>query len=189
MESKFLDRIANAFNVEIPPAESMDGYLDKILPVIRPQSEDLREEKFYVGRHWVEVRDDEEFHELIFHVFNEDNEYIKSTDGEVWFGKWRYLGNKLIFGKLDPDDEDPTGEAFELAFLDPEFFIMKKLNSPLKFEPNKKYFVLVTEPLARRIEWKDLMHMLFDKYRNNSNFYIMIVLIVLLICAIVLALS
>lgn len=189
MENKLIDRIANTFNVELPQAESMDEFLDLLLPKIRHLGEDLREEKFYVGRHWIEIRDDEDFHELVLHVFNPEEEYILSTDGEVWFGKWRYLGNKLIFGKLDPDEDDPTGEAFELAFMDPEFMILKKLSNPLKLLLNRKYFVLVAEPLARRMEWRELMELLFNKYRNNSSFYITVVLIVLLIVAIIMALS
>jgi hypothetical protein len=189
LESKWLDIVANAFNSEVPHADAMDDLIDKMIPLIRPHSEDLREVQFYVGKHWVEVRDDENFHELILHIFNADEEYLLSDDGAVWFGKWRFLANKLIFGKLDPDEEDPTGEAFELVFLDPEFFILKKLSNPLKFENNRKYFVLAAEHLARKLEWFELMQYLFNKYRNNNNFLIVIVLVVLLIFAIVMALS
>lgn len=189
MESKWLDKVANAFNSEVPHAESMDDLIDKMIPLIRPHSEDLRETQFYVGKHWVEVRDDEQFHELNFHLFNPEDEYIKSEDGQVYLNKWRFLANKLIFGKLDPDEEDPTGEAFELVFLDPEFFILKKLNNPLKFTQNRKYFVLAAEHLARKLEWYELMQYLFNKYRNNNNFLIVIVLVVLLIFTIVMSLS
>ncbi len=180
MDNKFLDKIADSFNTELPPAESMDEYLDKIIPVIRRWSEDLREENFYVGNHWIEMRDDESFHEMVFHIFNEEQEYINSIDGEVSISEWRYMGNKLMIG----GDE---GEIYELAFMDQDFFILKKLSNPKAL--SRRYFVLVKESIARKLEWREALELLFNKYKNNNSFYWTMAVIVLLIIAIIIVLS
>lgn len=193
MESKLLDRITKSLSSEVPVADSMDAMLDKIIPAIRPWSEDLREMNNYVGRHWIELRDDETFHELVLHVFNPEGEYLKSSDGELTLGRWRFLLNKLVFGPRvavtddDTDVDEGVGEVFELAFLDKEFFILRRYGNPRKFE--RRYFVLVFEPIARKVEWREAMELLYNKYRNNNSFYITMTFIVLLIVVIVILLS
>jgi len=193
VETKFLDRITKSLNSEPPMADSMDEMLDKIIPMIRPWSEDLRELGNYLGRHWIELRDDETFHELVLHIFNDEGEYLKSTDGELTLGRWRFMGNKLAFGPRvevtdhETDVEEGAGQVFELAFLDKEFFILRRYGNPRKFE--RRYFVLVIEPIARKVEWREAMDHLYNKYRNNNSFYITMSVIVLLIVLIVMLLS
>ncbi|GJM34306.1 MAG: hypothetical protein DHS20C18_33070 [Saprospiraceae bacterium] len=180
MENKLLDKIANSFNTDLPEADSMDEYLDKIIPVVRRWSEDLREENFYVGNHWIELRDDDSFHELVLHIFNPEQEYIKSVNGKMINGEWRHLGNKLLI----THDE---GEVYELAFMDPEFFILKKHSNPNVMD--RRYFVLVKESIARKLEWREALELLFNKYKNNNSFYLTLAVIVLLIIAIIMVLS
>ncbi|NUN99643.1 MAG: hypothetical protein HUU01_03395 [Saprospiraceae bacterium] len=191
METKLLDRITKSLNTEPPIANSLDEALDRIIPLIRPWSEDLRELGNYLGRHWIELRDDETFHELVLHIFNEEGEYLKSTDGELTLGRWRFMVNKLFVGPRvaveDSEIDEGTGQVFELAFLDREFFILRRYGNPRKFE--RRYFVLVIEPIARKVEWREAMDFLYNKYRNNNSFYITITFIVLLIVLIVLLLS
>ncbi|KAA3621491.1 MAG: hypothetical protein DWQ02_27620 [Bacteroidetes bacterium] len=182
MDNKIVDNIADAFNSELPPAESMDEYLDKIIPQIRSNSEDLREEEYYVGKHWIEFRDADDFHEITMHIFNPEGEYIQSIDGNFKTGEWRFLENKLIFGF-----EGSKGEIFELAFLDGEFFILKKHGNPKAME--RRYFVLVKESVARKVEWREALEMMYNKYKNSSSFYITVAVIILLIVAIFVALS
>ena len=182
MDNKIVDNIADAFNSDLPPADSMDEYLDKIIPQVRSNSEDLREEQFYVGKHWIEFRDADDFHQVTMHIFNPDGEYIRSVDGNYQIGEWRYLENKLIFGF-----QGIQGEIYELAFLDGEFFILKKHGNPKAMK--RRYFVLVKEKLARRVEWREALEMLFNKYKNSNSFYITVAVIILLIIAIFVALS
>lgn len=195
VENKLFDQIAEALNPQIPEAEDLTGYLDQIVPLIRGSSEDLREEEFYVNRPWVEVQDNENFHELVFHFFSPqpghedivDREYLKTVDGQVWSGKYRYVGNKMFID----DDHYDSSRVYELAFLDDEFFILQLLANPRKFTAggDAKYFIMVSERLGRRLEWRELMEHLFRKYQNNNNFYIMLTMIVILIIAIMLVLS
>ncbi len=179
---KFLDNIADLFNQEMPVASDLDGYLDKVIKLIKHDSEDLREEKFYVGKHLVEVRDDDDFHEIVLRIFNPEEEYLLSIDGDLVCGSWRYIQNKMIFGQKDCD-----GEIFESAFIDDEFLILKKLGNPKAME--RKYLFLVKESIARKMEWREAVEHLFNKHQDNNNFFILTSVIVLLIILLVFMLS
>lgn len=169
MESKFLDRIGQTFRVEMPQADTLDAYLDKLLPVVRSWSEDLWEEQFYLNRPWMEKKDDDRFHKAVLHFFNPDGEYLKSVDGDVETGSWRYMraGNKFLI-----TDSDGNSELYDHAFLDGQFFILKKHGDHARMG-QRKYFVMVVEGLGR-YEWRDLMELLFKKSQSNISFYILI---------------
>jgi hypothetical protein len=184
VENKFLDKVSRSLSSEMPEGENMDQYLDIILKAVRGLGEDLREQKFYLNKPWLEVRDDEAFHDAILHFFNEDNEYLRSVNGDVASGSWRYLdsSNKLLVSLGDDH------ELYDLAFLDPEFFILTKHGDQQRFK-KAKYFVMLFEPVGRRLEWRDAMEKLFNKYRNSNTFYITLALIVLFIIILVALLS
>lgn len=186
MENRWLDRIAESFNTPFPEAETLEEYLDQILPLVRGDSEDLREEEFYTNKPWVEVQDNENFHELVFHFFSPkpaeegvDREYLRTVDGKVWQGKWRYVGNKIFIGDAAYEDT----KVYELAFLDSDFMVMKLLANPKKFVGGDevKYFVLTVEKLGRRMEWYDLMRYLFEKYQSNNLIYYVIAIFIAII--------
>lgn len=182
MDNKIVDDIANTFNRDLPSEETMDQYLAKIIPQIRNHSEDLREEKFYVGKSWIEIRDQDDFHEKVLHIFNPEGEYLISVDGNYVCGSWRPLGSKLILGLKDCE-----GEIFELAFMDSQFLILKKHANPKTLE--RKYFVMLIEPLARKLEWKEAMDYLFSKYQDSNSSYVIILVIIVLIVLIFMVLS
>ena len=181
LENKLLDNLSRSFEVDLPQASDMDTYLDKILPIVRPLSEDLRETKFYLNKGWLEFRDDEKWHDTVLHFFNKDGEYLISNNGNLSGGNWRFMrpSNKFILN---------NSELFELAFLDEQFFILRK-HGDQKRLGKRKYFVLIHEPIGKRLEWRDAMELLFNKYRNNNNWLIIILIIVLLLIGIVFLLS
>jgi hypothetical protein len=176
LEGKLLDRLGQTFKVEMPRAETLDGYLDRLLPIVKPWSEDLREEKFYLYRPWMEKKDDDRFHKTVLHFFHPDGEYLKSVDGDVSAGTWRYLGgaNKFLIA-----DQGSDGELYDLAFLDGQFFILKKHGDQARLG-QRKYFVLVVESLGK-YEWRDLMEMLFRKSQSNISFYVLIAIAVVIV--------
>ncbi|HMQ59272.1 MAG TPA: hypothetical protein PKE06_01325 [Flavilitoribacter sp.] len=192
MEGKFLDRIAETFNPEAPDGQTLDQVMDKVTGAVKAHSEDLREEHFYLKKHWVELRDDPGFHELTFHVFNPEGEYLRFTDGQFFLGQWRYTGNKLMVGKK-VNEEDDTYEArvYELAYMDDEFFVMKVLANPNKLvkEKESKYFFLVKEAYGRKYDWYEATQLLFRKHQNNNQFFILVAIIVLLLIALIVLLS
>ncbi len=178
MQGRLLDKIAKPFNVEMPERETLTSTLDVLLPQIRQHSEDLREEHFFLERHWIEVRDDETFHEVVLHVFHDGGEYVTSTDGQMDCGQWQHLGNKFVLGS-----STCSGTLYNLAFLDGEFFILQRHGNARSFD--QKYLVLVHEPIARRMELNEALEYLYDKYRNTNSFFITVAIVVLLIVVLV----
>lgn len=183
MQSRLLDRIAKPFNVEMPEHQTLDDLLDNILPQIRQHSEDLNEQRFYLGKHWIDVRDDEDFHDIIMHIFNDEGEHVNVKDGEMECGGWRLMGgNKIMFG-----DSTCEGVVYNLAFLDDDFFVLHRHGNTRKFE--HKYLFLVREPIATRMVWHEAVEYLYDKYRNSNSFFVTVAIIMMLIVAIIMLLS
>ncbi len=185
MEIKILDKVLQPLRQTLPEAQSIDEYLDKqILPRVRPWSEDLREEKFYLNKSWLEFRDDVNFHKTVLHFFNTGGEYLKSEDGEISCGKWRYLKDSNKFLVLEKDCE---GELFDLAFLDDDFFVLRK-HGDQKRLGKKAYFFMIHEPLGKKTDWREAMELLFDKAGRSIGFYVLLFIALLLLVSIMLLL-
>lgn len=175
-----IDKLARTFNVELPVRANMTEYLNVILPEIRQWSEDLREEEFWLERGWMEMRDQDDFHEAVLHFFNQKGEYMQSVDGNVSKGKWRYIeaSNKLLLER--GGGNTGKSELFDLAYLDEYFFILRKHGDQTR-KGNAKYFVMAYEPIAASLEWRDAMELLFNKYRESSSFYKNVLIVVAII--------
>jgi hypothetical protein len=145
----------------------------------------LWEDEAYENYPWLEVSDDDGFHKTILHFFNSGGEYLRSTEGNVKGGSWRFLeeANKLLLefgGKT---------ELYELAFLAPKrFFILRKHGNPEKFN-QRKYLKMVYEPVGRGLEWRDAMELLFNTYRNNNSWFRNLLIIMLLVIVVIVLLS
>lgn len=186
--SNLVDALFRSSSVELPVLETMDQYLDFIIPKIKPYGEDLAEQAYYVGSPWMEIQDREDFHESILHFFNEGGEYMVSVDGNVYSGAWTLVenSNKIIW-------ERPVGgasqrELYELGFMNADFFILKKHGNQQR-KGFKKYFILGREGKVAGLEWKEVMELMFNNYRSESPSITMWVIIVLLLMAIVLIFS
>ncbi len=168
--------------------DSMDAYLDWLIPKIRPLGEDLHEQKHYVNRPWLEFQDNDRFHDVVLHFFNEGGEYLHSVNGDVSMGQWRIMegSNKLL---IDHKDKNTEAELFDLAYMDKNFFILKKHGFQPSRGKHSTYFVLAHEPLTKNLEWRDLMELMYNTYRSNNQFYFIVALIVLLSIALILMLS
>lgn len=182
-EPKLLDLIGQAFRPELPELDDMEAYLDFILPKIRPLGEDLYEESHYVNKPWLEFQDNDAFTEIVLHFFNPEGEYLRSVNGDVSSGHWRYLesSNKMLI------DHKET-QLFDLAYMDKNFFILRKHGEQSRLR-RAKYFVMANEGVSKNLEWRDLMELLYESYRNNNRFYFMLTVIVLVIIAIIMVLS
>jgi hypothetical protein len=183
VEINLFDKMLQPLRQTLPEASSIDDYLEfKILPKVRPWSEDLREQKFYLGKSWMEFRDDVNFHKTVLHFFQPDGEYIRSEDGEISSGKWRFLAesNKFL---ITEDDKDHDGELYDLAFLDDDFFILRKHGNQRKLG-KRTFFLMLHEPLAKRTNWHEAMEILYDKANRSVGFYVLLFVAFLLVIVI-----
>ena len=172
----------------MPNQENLDDYLDMIIPMVRPWGEDLREQEFYVGRPWLEIRDGEGFHEAVLHFFNPDGEYLVSVDGNVSRGKWRYVksANKLILE--NSQGKAHTSELYNLAFMSSAFFILRK-HGDQKRKGRKKYFVMGYEPYVAGLEWREYVELLYNQYTTRQTGYKTIIVILLIVAAAIIIFS
>lgn len=177
-----LQDLFRAASPELPKdLGNLDSHLDFILPKVVPHGEDLREIKFWQNRRWREVRDEEGFHEAILHIFMNGGEYMLVLDGNIIKGTWKQLGayNTLIL------EVSGKSEMFDLRFLNGEFLVLAKHGDQAR-KGNRKYFLLVNEPLGR-LDYRNLMERMFNIWRDDSSSLWMWVLFILLLMAIVYA--
>ena len=193
VENKLTENIARNFELPLPDGATMDQQLDAILPKIKPWGEDLYETQYYVGTRWLQIQDDDHFHESILHIFfDEEAEggervYLISIDGNITKGLWKILekSNTLILEKIDDGGNSFTSELYDLAFLNKDFFILKKHGNQVR-KGGKKYFVLAREGAVRGLEWRDVMELLYNQYRNNSAYIMALVALVIVVFGILL---
>ncbi len=182
-----LDDLARAFSDELPEHignDSLDAHVDYILPHVRAYGEDLREPEFWLGKRWKEIRDNADFHESVLHIFNQPNEYLLAVDGNIMRGSWRLLTdyNTLIL------EIGGRSELFDLVFLNPDFMILRKHGDQAR-KGQRKYFVLVNEYASHGVDWRNLMELLYNVYRSDSGRYSTWLILILIVVAVVLALS
>jgi hypothetical protein len=170
MEGRFLDRIFNSFELDLPSGlETMDDFVEFIVPKVQPWSEDLREEKFYVGKRWKEIRDTDTYHETVLNMFMPGGEYLVVVDGDISKGAWRYMADTNTFIV----DYGGRSQLFDLSFLNDDFFILQKHGDQTR-KGRQKYFVYASEMMLQRkkLDWRATMEELYNVYRNSSKFSI-----------------
>jgi hypothetical protein len=172
--NKILDDIAALFNVDLPEFAKLDEYLDYIIPHIRPWGEDLSEKQYFLNKPWVHVRDDMMSQEAVTYIFRESGECTIIINGNMSAKSWKPFdgGNRFTWDK----------ELYELAYLNSDFFIIKKHG---KHSP--KYFMMVRESLSR-MDWRDLMDYMYTRYRKSQEVY-MIGLVAAVVMAVLILFS
>jgi hypothetical protein len=165
MGMRFFDTVNRELELELPEFEHFDDHLDYVLGQIYKWSEDLYEEEYYVAKRWLEVREENNFYESVLHIFNPNGEYMISIDGNIQKGAWRFLAENNTFiteilGK---------NELYDLAFLNQDFFILMKHGDQHR-KGQRKYFVMGREGVVAGLTWREVVEMLFNLYRDNSQF-------------------
>jgi hypothetical protein len=179
----FFDLIAriiyNTLRTDLPHRNTIEEYLEYILPKVKRFSEDLHEIEFYIEKQWAEVDDDVLITEKLVHIFKPEQEpgeikvkdedqgspYLLSKDGDIVKGKWSYIRSGGFIIKVLQQYE-----LYDLAFLGDDFFVLKKKRSD---GAGSKYLFLVNEKLADNHDWRELMELLFDIYRYNLAYLLM----------------
>ena len=181
MESKFLDSLFKSFSAELPELKKMDDYLDLILPEVMPWSEDLYENEYYIDTRWLEIRDSDSFHEAVLHIFRKDGEYLISIDGNISKGKWKILNDSSNAIILDIGNK---AELYDRSFLNKDFFILRKHGDQQR-KNQRKYFVMARENFVKDLEWREIMELLFTRYRNNSQVIVIATVVVIIVLIII----
>lgn len=165
---RIINDISRALSPELPrELNTMDQNLEFILPKVMPYGEDLREEQYWIGKRWKEIRDDEGFHEAILHIFNTGGEYLMSLDGNLIKGSWRKLGeyNTLII------EIAGRSELFDLRFLNTDFMVLTKHGDQAR-KGQRRFFCLIHERssygIKGELDWRNVMEKLFNVWRENS---------------------
>jgi hypothetical protein len=137
-----------------PHRNSLDEYLEFLIPKVRYFGEDLAEEHFYLHKRWLEINP-RNTQSVVLHIFEpimspnelggpQGSNHLRITNGDVSTGAWSYMkGNKMII-------QHPSQELYDLGFLNPYFFIVRKHGSNLT-QTRSKYLVLVSERGTRGI--------------------------------------
>ncbi len=169
MAMRFFDTVNKELELELPEFERFDDHLDYVLGQVYKWSEDLYEEDFYVAKRWLEVREENNFYESVLHIFNPNGEYMISIDGNIQKGAWRFLpeNNTFITEILGKN------ELYDLAFLNQDFFILMKHGDQHR-KGQRKYFVMGREGVVAGLTWREVVEMLFNLYRDNSRFLLLI---------------
>ncbi|MCH2044692.1 MAG: hypothetical protein MK212_11290 [Saprospiraceae bacterium] len=174
----FISNIVNSFNTELPKFDSLDEGIDYVMRYVGQFSEDLNEPEFYMNQRWREVRDDVNFQESVLHIFREGGEYWRILDGDIATGAWRYdIGGIIIqfAGKH---------ELYHRVFLNENFFILKKHGDHAS-KGHRKYFFVAREGLASRREWIDLLEIMYEIYRGNTNYMFLVVMFFVFVAVVV----
>ncbi len=173
-EFNFLNRFNKLLSAELPAdLRTLDQHLDYIVPKINEYGEDIRETEYWTNKRWKEVRESEQFHEAVLHIFTKEGEYMLSVDGNIVNGSWRQLGdyNTLIL------DMAGRKELFDLRFMNSDFMILTKHGNQTR-EGQRKYFFLVEEGKSRHPEngtelgWRRLCELLYNVFRDDSRTFI-----------------
>lgn len=172
------NNIVNALNNELPPFNSLDEGVDYLMRDMRRFSEDLHETEFYLNTRWREVRDDIEFQEVVLHVFKEGGVYLRILDGDIASGNWEYtIGGFVIKFK-------GKHELYEKVFLNEDFFILRKHGNQ-ELKGRRKHFFMAREHVARRREWVELLDLMYEIYKGNTNYVVVVIVVILIIAALI----
>jgi len=160
------------------PEDNFHSELLSLVGDIHPFSEDLYEKEYFQEKKWLQVSDRDPHTRL--HIFRVNGEYLESIDGNVFVGKWSILenSNTIIFEK--PGVGQMTEKRlYELAFLNEDFFILKKHGNRIGLED--QFLLLGREALVKNLDWQAVIDLIDTRYKNNKKLVRAIVLMIALV--------
>jgi hypothetical protein len=190
-EFNFVNKLNGLLTAELPDdLRTLDQHLDFILPTIKEYSEDVGELNYWTNRRWKEIREGDQFHESILHIFTPTNEYLLAIDGNIINGNWQKLGeyNTMILEMAG------RKELFDLHFMNDTFMVLSKHGNQTK-EGYRKYFFLVEETKTRNAEngtelnWRRLCEMLYNVFREQSSSFVYWIIALIILGASIAVLS
>jgi hypothetical protein len=163
---------------ELEYRDTLAEYMEDIIPQIRPFGEDLREDGFYLNKAWLEITDDEDKTDVVIHFFREGREHMRSVNGNISRGSWELMEDDSNYFILDYSRQQ---ELYTLAFLNNDFFILKKHGNQSGFN-KKKYLVLGREGAMYNREtggfytWREYAEALSQVYQQDNRLLMFMVI-------------
>ncbi len=109
----------------IVPDDRFHEELTSLVSQIHPFSEDLYEKEYFLEQKWLQISDRD--HHTRLHIFREGGDYLESIDGNILIGSWSILENSnTIILEKPRAGHNSDKNLYELAFLNEDFFILKK---------------------------------------------------------------
>jgi hypothetical protein len=183
MEIRAFDRLNREMEMDMPRFEHLDDGMDYVLSKIYQWGEDLYEQEYFLYKRWLEVREEEHFHESVLHIFNDGGEYLVSIDGNIQKGAWRFLAESNTF----ITDFLGKTELYDLAFLNDDYFVLSKHGDQAR-KGQRRYFVMGREGVVSGLIWHEVLDQMFNIYRSSSKFIFFLVIAVAIV-AVILAYS
>lgn len=185
MNVRLFEPVRKRLKTDFPATlQNLAQHLDWMLPKVRPWSEELSDPEFFLNTRWLEITDREDFQHAILHIFLPEGAYLLSVDGDIREGTWRVLEGSNTFIL---EGEDGRKELFDLAFLNQDFFILKK-HGYHSHQERPGYFVLGHESKVNSLSWREALDLLLNVWRKSTS-YQLVVRIVLVIFALIVAFS
>jgi len=187
MKIKIIDDALQLFEPKLDYRETLQEYLDMVIPEVKRWSEDLGEQDYWVNKPWLEIND-QDLYKKVVHIFRPEGIYLRSEHGVVKKGDWEWLDPyEKIMVKLmvKPEEEDEEVEQhflYNRRFLDDTFFI-------LQLDDEKTYLALGHELKIGRLEWRDYIEKLYFGYKSRRDNVVLIASIIAVIVASILFFS
>lgn len=162
LEGKFLDKITSTFELELPrDYQTMEQYLDFILPRIENWSNPIEETTLWQECRWMEIQGTEAWDKSFIHIFMPDGEYLVFDNGVMTKRSWRLVGGAFVL------DEGRNTILYDIKFMNDTFLVLKQHGTN-----TKNYFVLGDEKFVNKInyDWYNAMEELYNVYRHSSRF-------------------
>ena len=208
LRNSLLQQFFNLMGLNLPRLETMDEYIDFILPRIKFTSKRIKNSSYFQNIRWLQVSDQDEDTTAVIHIFSPifhpaeiktgkvagGATYIYGENGNLARGTWttvKKTGSVILKYKFGDKN---VYRLHELAFLDSNFFILKKHFNPQKPLVGSKYIFLARERYIKRsdyvipwddakdydyvLPWRDIIELLYNTYRLNSVYLVSILVIV-----------
>lgn len=184
MEGRLLDKISEQFNIQLPDESGIESALNNVLPVIRSSSDGLNDIDQLFNRPLLEVTDSLVDTRKKLWIFKEHGSILRTLDEKVDGGSFEIVeGSQKImigagFGQI----------MYTLAFMDSNHLILRLYGNNRNPEA-ARYLMLVSEPIANKLEWNEVIERLLAKYKNSNRTFIGISLAILFVILLLIALS
>lgn len=156
----------------------MDTALNDTLPSIVSSSNALSEQEYYLDHHWIELFEKVGQTEVQLHVFQNGGRLLISTDGRIENASWNLLDKSE---KFIISSGARGGELYTLAFLDDNFFILKRHGDPRAHTKLYRFFIKENLGLKLDRDWRLALQKLESDYRNSNSTFLLIAFFIILI--------